>query len=538
MKEMTRQTSRRAARRGGIQPRPAAPASRVHACGPTNIVMSFDRMGRRVEYLETVASDAGGSQLVATNVHHRFVYEITAAQAGRARRALQAERTERSDEAPREPRYLCIQRIHGATKNVKLIFTWDPLETVATKPLMVEKPGSYKMHVTHDGNKNVSELVFFSGGSGIAAHYEYAPFGAETVSTRGTSVADYDFRTYNPFRFSSEYADDALGLVYYNYRHYNPADGRWMSRDCVLLVPGGKYAFLNNRFSNTDRFGLYDEHVHFYFIYGYMREHGWTHEDALEVAYGSEYPDTGKWSATPGGLFDTLLKIITADSNETREWKLNDATFHNFNGLSADGIEKYRECIRTKISMLKYCECPFSVGLLLHALGDTYAHLQSSGNAYGNCNRSGHAVDLKDPDDVRRAIAIYDPVRRDNQGNPVVTGWLEVGQSRFLGFINDLDNLNLGTSTGNATLSLKELKDKIYAPNLGWKQFLGHYEYDATDLLDDYGKQFGGLDFIGEKGIDGYVLSSLDKTCLDVEAENVREMLIDCLVTAGWRGVE
>ena len=131
---------------------------------------------------------------------------------------------------------------------VDLVFVWDAFEKVATKPLMVEKPVSYKMHVTHDGNKNVSELVFFSGGSGIAAHYEYAPFGALTASTRSTSVTAYDLRTYNPFRFSSEYADDTLGLVYYNYRHYNPMDGRWTSRDPIEEEGGDKsYVFLPQR---------------------------------------------------------------------------------------------------------------------------------------------------------------------------------------------------------------------------------------------------------------------------------------------------
>jgi len=25
--------------------------------------------------------------------------------------------------------------------------------------------------------------------------------------------------------------DDELGLIYYNYRHLNPRDGRWISRD-------------------------------------------------------------------------------------------------------------------------------------------------------------------------------------------------------------------------------------------------------------------------------------------------------------------
>ncbi len=43
-------------------------------CGTTNITMKFDRMGRRVEYLET----AGGplSSAAVTNAHHRFVYNV------------------------------------------------------------------------------------------------------------------------------------------------------------------------------------------------------------------------------------------------------------------------------------------------------------------------------------------------------------------------------------------------------------------------------------------------------------------------------
>ncbi|MGN0855505.1 MAG: hypothetical protein ACI4R9_08305 [Kiritimatiellia bacterium] len=94
-------------------------------CGSMNIVMKFDRMGRRVEYVETVNG--------VTNTHHRFVYEITAAQAGRAQWALQAERTERSEEAPREPRYLQI------ADNACSAYVWDPTESVATRPLVWTK---------------------------------------------------------------------------------------------------------------------------------------------------------------------------------------------------------------------------------------------------------------------------------------------------------------------------------------------------------------------------------------------------------------
>ena len=208
-------------------------------CGATNIVMKFDRMGRRVEYVEMVSG--------VTNTHHRFVYEITAAQAGRAQRALQAERTERSDEVPREPRYLCIQRLNALANNAaEISFVWDPTEPVATRPLVFQRQGGWSFFYTHDGNKNVSEVVSFQQARGVPAHYEYAPFGAVTAMTKATTITAFDVRTLNPFRFSSEYADDTLGLVYYNYRHYDAVYGRWMCRDMDATNKNEKYLFLSN----------------------------------------------------------------------------------------------------------------------------------------------------------------------------------------------------------------------------------------------------------------------------------------------------
>ena len=83
---------------------------------------------------------------------------------------------------------------------------------------------------TFDGNKNVSELVHFESRNGITAHYDYAPFGAVTRATNTSVITDRNFHLDNPFRFSSEYHDDILALVYYNYRYYNPTDGRWCGR--------------------------------------------------------------------------------------------------------------------------------------------------------------------------------------------------------------------------------------------------------------------------------------------------------------------
>ena len=137
---------------------------------PPLISMSYDRMGRRV-----------------TKNDQRFVYNG----------------------------YLQIADNDGNT------YIWDCTEPVATRPL-VWKRGTSVAYYTHDGNKNVSEVI--ASNNDIAAHYEYAPFGALTVS-RGVSAA------INPFRFSSEYAEDDTATVYYNYRHYEPVTGRWMQRD-------------------------------------------------------------------------------------------------------------------------------------------------------------------------------------------------------------------------------------------------------------------------------------------------------------------
>jgi len=38
----------------------------------------------------------------------------------------------------------------------------------------------------------------------------------------------------NPFRFSTKRTEDGTGLVLYEYRAYNPALGRWLSRDPIL----------------------------------------------------------------------------------------------------------------------------------------------------------------------------------------------------------------------------------------------------------------------------------------------------------------
>ena len=172
---------------------------------PTLISMSFDRNGRRV-----------------TKNALRFVYNG----------------------------YLQIANFEQSVTNSQL-FIWDPTEPVATRPLVWNsstlQPFNFStFYYTHDGNKNVSGVAAENGA--VAAHYEYAPFGAVTAQSGTSSAA-------NPWRFSSEYADDEPVMWYYNFRHYNVDDGRWLRRDPI----GGKSEILfvmNSPVSDNDVRGL------------------------------------------------------------------------------------------------------------------------------------------------------------------------------------------------------------------------------------------------------------------------------------------
>ena len=167
------------------------------------IVMSFDRMGRRV-----------------TKSNQRFVYDG----------------------------YLQIASFGRSAPSVSLqTFLWEPTEPVATRPL-VWFGGTFTAFYTYDGNKNVSEVIA-SNGDGVA-HYEHAPFGTLMAKERIGVIR-------NPWRFSSEYAETDSGIVYYNFRHYDHLCGRWISRDPLPDDIQHPYLFCANAaVGNMDWIGL------------------------------------------------------------------------------------------------------------------------------------------------------------------------------------------------------------------------------------------------------------------------------------------
>ena len=178
--------------------------------GGTTVECAYDSMGRRFEKKVTV----GGT----TNFHARYLY----------RDYLQVAECD----------------LTGETPVVVRSYLWDPSEPEATRVLSMtrwEANGTQEkehLYCMHDAMKNVTSL--FGEARGRRALYEYRPYGG-LVTSEGNMAQE------NKFRFSSEYMDDELGLIYYNYRHLNPHDGRWISRDPIAEQGGWNlFAFVNN----------------------------------------------------------------------------------------------------------------------------------------------------------------------------------------------------------------------------------------------------------------------------------------------------
>jgi len=150
----------------------------------------------------------------------------------------------------------------NASNNVKRRYTWG-LDLSGTSQqeaggvgglLAMNIPSGYTTAgnyiYNYDGNGNITSMVR-AADQAVVAKYEYGPLG-QTVTASGAMA------TSNSYRFSTKSADDETGLVYYGYRYYNPAMGRWVNRD-PMGENGGMnvMAFVENDCENKiDPLGL------------------------------------------------------------------------------------------------------------------------------------------------------------------------------------------------------------------------------------------------------------------------------------------
>ena len=245
--------------------------------GGTTVECAYDSMGRRFEKKVTV----GGT----TGFHARYLY----------RDYLQVAECD----------------LTGETPVLVRSYLWDPSEPEVTRVLAMtrwEANGTQvkeHLYCMHDAMKNVTSL--FGEARGRRALYEYRPYGG-LVTSEGNMAQE------NKFRFSCEYMDDELGLIYYNYRHLNPRDGRWISRDPIMEQGGWNlFAFVGN--NGVNRWDYLGE-----FYKG-------TWYSAFKYSYSSTPVDKALWISGKFSIAGVLTKTAMdhADGAISGNWTLNAA---------------------------------------------------------------------------------------------------------------------------------------------------------------------------------------------------------------------
>lgn len=118
------------------------------------------------------------------------------------------------------------------------------------RPLSVTLPDKGSFYYSFDGLGNVTELT--SSAQSVVNRYRYDPYGSPLVAQ--TTV-------YNPYTFTSLRFDADAKLMYARARYYDPALGRFLTRDTVrgnplqpLSFNSYLYAF-NNPITFSDAFG-------------------------------------------------------------------------------------------------------------------------------------------------------------------------------------------------------------------------------------------------------------------------------------------
>ncbi len=108
---------------------------------------------------------------------------------------------------------------------------------------------------TYDGNGNLIRLTDSNGAT--VASCSYDGFG-NRINSAASDIDSSGYANENRYGFSTKPRDPLTGLLYYGYRWYDPATGRWASRDPIGESGGlNLYAVnFNDCINRVDLFGL------------------------------------------------------------------------------------------------------------------------------------------------------------------------------------------------------------------------------------------------------------------------------------------
>jgi RHS repeat-associated protein len=203
----------------------------------------------------------------------------------------------------------------------------------------------------YDGNGNVIAYVDMATGA-ASATYDYGAFGEPLVSDGPASSA-------LPFRFSTKYQDSESGLLYYGLRYYNPATGRWLSRDPSDEQGGvNLYGFVDNRPTGSiDGRGDYGRDVHGYFTYFAALAAGASVHDARSLGAYTWGPDASR--------SDNAIDVIYTNTGDTFR------TQSNQHALTGGAPQPLRDSLLANVP-----NGGPELGRWSHVFQDSYAHVK------------------------------------------------------------------------------------------------------------------------------------------------------------------
>lgn len=178
-------------------------AATARTAGAPWVVLEFvyDYMGRRISRKQT-DNDSGGNPVVTTEHHYRY------------------------------NGWNCIARTNVGWTDA-IYYTWGTDISGTSQGaggvgglLGVRQEKNGTIHISspcYDGNGNV--VAYLDSSGNVTSRYEYDPFG-NLIRSGGAVNGEKEL-----YLFSTKPTDPVSGLYYYNFRYYDPVNGRWKSRD-------------------------------------------------------------------------------------------------------------------------------------------------------------------------------------------------------------------------------------------------------------------------------------------------------------------
>ena len=251
-----------------------------------------------------------------------------------------------------------------------------------------------------------------SGQAQLVNHIEYNAFGAITSQSNST---------WQPLQtYTGQIQDDAIDLLYYDARWYDPQLAKFTSEDPIGFLGGDvnlqRYVG-NSMIRRRDPSGLWNESGHFYTTYFIARLAHLDHSEALQIAAYSQLPDERAdldaaflfLNCQDPATFNAAVGRITADDAERIRYTIRiQRVLHSLTGQQGENVRDRRrrlgEIIREALANNDY----LLAGLAIHSLGDAFAH--SSQNDGIPClypTGRGHGLQGHNPDQIRSHFDAY-----------------------------------------------------------------------------------------------------------------------------------